>query len=175
MFKVDTRTLSRSDLDNLRARGAGIWRAGTPQAAVFRELGVRAATVSAWITAFRRGGESALATRTRSRKREELTETRGRRLRRKIEGKTPGQWRLDFALWTTDAVLAVIKRQCTTVVSKRTVHRSMYEWGYTPMKATKRAWQQDFVPVQGWIVGTYPRITARAKRCKGRIFWADET
>jgi transposase len=152
-----------------------MWRAGTPQAAVARELGVRPATVHAWITAFRRGGESALATRTRGRKREVLTEAQVRRLRRKIEGRTPGQLRLDFALWTTDAVLALIKRQFATTVSKRTVHRLMYEWGFTPKKATKRAWQQDFGQVQAWIVETYPRIAARAKRCKGRIFWADET
>jgi transposase len=175
MANVDTRTLSRADLDALRIRGVTLWRGGQSQVAVARYLGVRPATVHAWITAYRQGGEGGLATKTRGRKREVLTPRQIEVLRRKIEGKTPGQLRLDFALWTTDAVLELIRSRYGIIVSKRTVHRLMYEWGFTPKKATKRAWQQDFAQVKAWIAEEYPRIAARAKRCKGRIFWADET
>jgi transposase len=175
MAHVDTRRLSRSDLDVLRQRGIDMWRSGIPQAQVARELGVRPATVHSWTCIFKRGGLKALATKTRGRKRSTLTVAQSNRLRRWVEGKLPGQLRLDFALWTTDAVLTLIKNRFAKTVSKRTVHRLLYEWGFTPKKAARRAWQQDFGQVQTWTTETYPNIAVRAKRCKARIFWADET
>jgi transposase len=145
------------------------------QAEVARRLNVRPATVHRWTQIFKKGGIAALATKTRGRKRTALTAAQSQRLRRLIEGKIPGQLRLDFALWTTDAVLALIEQRFSKRVSKRTVHRLLYDWGFTPKKAARRAWQQDFGAVRTWVSAEYPRIAERAKRCNGRIFWADET
>ena len=175
MARVDTRTLPPHEIDALRRRGIELWRSGLCQAEVARQLDVRPATVHSWVQLYRTGGAKALQTRPRGRRRVVLTKRQEAMLQRRIEGNTPGQLRLDFALWTTDAVLALIKRLFNKSVSKRTVHRLLYRWGFTPKKAARRAWQQDFADVEAWLTSEYPKIAARAKRCGGCIFWSDET
>lgn len=175
MARVDTRHLSPREIDALRQKGIDLWRSGISQAEIARQLDVRPATVNSWVQLYRRGGSKALRTKQRGRRRVALTERQEALARRRIEGNTPGQLRLDFALWTTDAVLALIKRLFKKSVSKRTVHRLLYRWGFTPKKAARRAWQQDFAKVDAWLTSEYPKIAARAKRCGGCIFWSDET
>lgn len=175
MAKVDTRTLSPADLEIVRRRAIALVDGGMSQASAAREVGVREATMSRWMKRFHASGEEGLVDRKRGKPRELLTLRQEAHLRKKIEGKTPGQLRLDFALWTTDAVMTLIRVCYGKTVSKRTVHRLLFTWGFTPKKGTRRAWQQDNAAVAHWVATEYPAIATRAKREKGRIFWADET
>jgi transposase len=175
MAKVDTRTLSPAELEAVRRRGVALVESGMSLAAAAREVGVRAATMTSWMQRHRAGGSSGLVDHRRGRPRVALTVREEARLRRLIEGKTPGQLRMDFALWTTDAVLRLISDRCRKTVSKRTVHRLLGSWGFTPKKGTRRAWQQDAVAVARWVQTDYPEIAKRAKQEQARIFWGDET
>jgi transposase len=175
MAHVDTRTLPATDLEAIRRRAIEQVLGGMRQAAAAREAGVREATMSLWMQRYRENGPEGLVDRKRGRPRTALTSKQEVRLRKKIEGKTPGQLRLDFALWTTDAILELIHVLYRKRVSKSTVHRLLFSWGFTPKKGTRRAWQQDNVAVAKWTTEEYPAIARRAKRENGRIFWGDET
>ena len=175
MANVDTRSLSPTELEAVRRRGVALVESGRSLAAAAREVGVRAATMTSWMQRHRSGGSLGLVDHRRGRPRVALTVREEAHLRRLIEGKTPGQLRMDFALWTTDAVLRLIMDRCHKTVSKRTVHRLLASWGFTPKKGTRRAWQQDAVAVARWVQTDYPEIAKRAKQEQARIFWGDET
>jgi transposase len=175
MAKMDTRKLSQQEQDELRINAIAAWQGGVSQAEVSRRFDVREATVSSWVKEFKISGSKGLISQRRGRRETTLSESDKKRLYKKIVGNTPGQLRLGFALWTTDAVLSLIKVTLKKTVSKSTVHRLLYSWGFTPKKAQRRAWQQDFGKVDEWLNADYPNIAHRAKREKARIFWGDET
>ena len=175
MAKVDTRTLNPEALEIIRRRAVDLVAGGMTRAEAARTVGVRAATMTAWMQRYETGGSGGLVDRTRGRRREALTQKEELKLRGLIEGKTPGQLRMDFALWTTEAIMWLIGDRFGKTVSKRTVHRLLFAWGFTPKKGTRRAWQQDSVAVKHWVETEFPAINKRAKREKARIFWADET
>lgn len=174
MAKVDTRTLSFNELQVLRQRGVGLVLGGMTQAAAARETGVTAATMCSWMKRHNRRGEEGLVDRKRGKKRILLTKRQSERLRALIIGRHPGQLRLDFALWTVDAVIALTADRFGVSMSKRTTHRLLHEWGFTPKRSTRRAWQQDSQAVEQWIAREYPALASRAKREKALIFWGDE-
>ena len=118
MAKVDTRRLSQSEQDELRSKAIASWKAGSSQASVAREFGVREATVSSWVKSFKEKGAKSLKSKRRGRRETALTKTEKNRLYKKIVGNTPGQLRLGFALWTTDAVLRLIEVLLKKKVSK---------------------------------------------------------
>jgi len=124
---------------------------------------------------YRSKGENGIIDRPRGKKRILLKAWQSGRLRKLIMGNQPGQLRLDFALWTVDAVIALTEHRYGVTLSKRTTHRLLHEWGFTPKRSTRRAWQQDSQAVADWVATEYPRLSARAKREKALIFWGDET
>lgn len=156
MAKVDTRTLTQAEQDQLRRRAIDAWKHGMKQAAVARKFSVREATVSAWVRAYKKKGDKAITSKPRGRPSILLTDKQKARLYKKVVGNTPGQLRLGFALWTTDAVRELIRVLFKKTVSKSTVHRLLYSWGFTPKKAQRRAWQQDQVKVMNWLNDEYP-------------------
>jgi transposase len=156
MAKVDTRTLSFKDLQELRQRGVALVRGGMSQATAAREIGVTPTTMCSWMKRYRQRGADGIVDRRRGKKRILLTAKQSERLRRWIIGGHPGQLRLDFALWTVDAVIALAKDRFGVVMSKRTTHRLLHEWGFTPKRSTRRAWQQDSAAVAKWIAEEYP-------------------
>ena len=134
MAKVDTRTLNPEALEIIRRRAVDLVAGGMTRAEAARTVGVRAATMTAWMQRYETGGSGGLVDRTRGRRREALTQKEELKLRGLIEGKTPGQLRMDFALWTTEAIMWLIGDRFGKTVSKRTVHRLLFAWGFTAKK-----------------------------------------
>jgi len=62
--------------------------------------------------------------------------------------KTPDQIRLPFALWTRDAVKLLIRRCFGIEMPIRTVGEYLKQWGLTPQKPVKRAYEQSSQAVQ---------------------------
>ena len=50
----------------------------------------------------------------------------------------------------------------------------MAQWGFTPQKPIRRAFEQDEEKVQRWLQEEYPEIRKSAKRKKAEIYWGDE-
>ena len=77
-----------------------------------------------------------------------------------------------FALWTRQAVQALLRQRLHRTMPLRTVGEYLKRWGFTPQKPLKRAYEQRLAQVKRWQDETYPAIVAREK---AEIHWSDET
>jgi len=93
---------------------------------------------------------------------------------RLIESRCPDQLRLPFALWTRQAVQQLLARRFGLQVSVWTVGRYLRDWGFTPQKPVRRAYEQNPTVVRKWLEREYPAIRQQAKRESAEIRWGDE-
>jgi len=132
-------------------------------------------TVARWVSLHRKSGKRALAPRRRGRPPEpRLKGHQAATIKRLVVDRCPDQMRLPFALWTREAVAALIKRKFGLSLSVWTVGRYLRRWGFSPQKPAKRAFERDPEQVERWLKEEYPGIRAAAKREKAEILWGDE-
>lgn len=127
---------------------------------------------------YQEGGSVALKTGQRGRSKgafRHLTITQEKQICRKIVDKIPEQLKLDFALWTRDAVRLLIKQDTTIDMPIRTVGEYLKRWGFTPQKPLKFAYERKPEAVKKWLEIDYPEIRTKAKAIKAEIYWGDET
>ena len=80
----------------------------------------------------------------------------------------PDELGLDFALWSREAVRALIRRQYGVRLAVRTTGKYLARWGFTAQKPLRRAYEQNPAAVRHWLRHEYPAIVARARRARGR-------
>jgi transposase len=127
---------------------------------------------------FRKGGWKALRGKQRGTKMGEnrhLTGAQEAAIRGKIIDRRPEQLKLDFALWTREAVRQLILHEFGVDMPIRTVGEYLKRWGFTPQKPVKFAYERRPEKVKEWLEETFPEIRERAKREKAEIYWGDET
>ena len=111
----DARSLSDDALEALRARAVAMVSGGASQVAAARALGVHQNTVSLWLKAWRAAGAEALKAKRRGRRpgeQKRLSVAQERTLQQLITDRCPDQLKLPFALWTREAVRALIAARC---------------------------------------------------------------
>lgn len=94
---------------------------------------------------------------------------------RRIVGRTPGQLKLPFALWTSPAIKALIQECFGVEMQDRLVGKYLKRWDFTPQRLIKQALEQDPVRVHAWLEDTWPQVLARAQAEGATILWGDET
>jgi len=150
---------------------------GSTLAEIREALGMtHSAICDAW-KAYKEGGEDALKTGQRGRKvgeQRHLTVDQEKKVRRKIIDRLPEQLKLDFALWTRDAVRQLIAQETGIEMPVRTVGEYLKRWGFTPQKPLKFAYERKPELVKKWLETDYPQICAKAKQEKAEIYWGDE-
>jgi len=104
-----------------------------------------------------------------------LTAEQEAQVRGDIRDQRPEQLKMDFALWTREAVLVYIREHFGVNMPVRTVGEYLRRWGFTPQKPVKVAYEQKPEAVRKWLDEEYPAISARAKAENADIHWADET
>jgi transposase len=104
-----------------------------------------------------------------------LTNTREKEIQRAITDKYPDQVKLDFALWTREAVKLMIRQKYGIDMPIRTVGEYLKRWEYTPQRPVRYAYERDGEKVREWLETTYPAIKKQAKGEKADIYWGDET
>ncbi|MCP4120990.1 MAG: IS630 family transposase, partial [Bacteroidetes bacterium] len=57
----------------------------------------------------------------------------------------------------------------------RTVGNYLSQWGFTPQKPLKKAYEQSPTKVKKWLEDEYPQIKEKAKDEGAEIYWGDET
>jgi transposase len=141
-----------------------------------RTFQVTRQSIHNWLNAVRQGGAAALRARRRGPKAgaRSLAPHQAASLVRSITAGCPDQLRLPFALWTRQAVIELAQRRFGVGLSLSTIGRYLRDWGLTPQKPMRRAYERDPVAVQRWLDEEYPRIRARARRQKAEIHWGDE-
>jgi transposase len=130
-------------------------------------VGVNRRFVGEWVKAAAQSGEAALAGRRRGRRPGEqraLTAAQEDKLRGLIATQCPDQLHLPFALWTREAVQALIARETGVLPALPVVGRYLRRWGLTPQRPIRRATTRPC----GHSIA-YPRVTtATVALCASR-------
>jgi transposase len=176
---MDARRLSPDAQEDLRRRVVyAVIEDKMKASEAARTFGVCRQSVAAWVDRVRAEGSRALAARKRGPK---VGENRlvndasvERSIVRSIRGGCPDQLLLPFALWSREAVIALIRQRANRTVSLSTAGRYLRRWGFTPQKPMRRAYERDPAAVKAWLAEQYPAIQKRAKQQNALILWGDE-
>jgi transposase len=174
----DFRKLDMATQAELRRVAVAMVAAGKTRLETAAAVGVNRRYVGEWVAAAARAGAAALAGGRRGRRPGEqkaLSPRQEARLRRLIAERCPDQLKLPFALWTREAVGALIARETGVRLSAATVGRYLRAWGFTAQRPTQRVAERREPLIRAWLERDYPAIAARAKAEGCEIHWADET
>lgn len=176
MRNKDFRSLNSQSQEELRKRVVNAVSDGMSRQDAGKLFGVTRQSAGQWVKAHDKGGEDALQAqkRGRPRGRQSLTNRQAQAIQKAIIDRTPDQIKLPFCLWTREAVGLLIKRRFGIKLSVWTVGRFLNEWGFTPQKPVRRAFEQDPKAVGQWLKKEYPEIRRRAKVEQAEIYWGDE-
>jgi transposase len=174
MKKNDARRLNHKTLTELRKRAISSVHDGESPEVVARALGINRVTIYGWLARYRDGGWGALDAKKRGGRPPKLDGKALRWIYRIITRKNPEQMNFPFALWTTTMVATLIHRKFRIKVSRWSVGRLLNQLGLTVQRPMWRAYQQNPKEVERWLSEEYPKIAAKAKRLKARIFFGDE-
>jgi transposase len=123
-------------------------------------------------------GSAVLRPKTRGRKvgeKRSLNREQESHIQQVIKDKRPEQLKMEFALWSRQAVMELIEREFGVKLSVRGPGKYLKRWGFTPQKPIKKAYEQRPEAVKAWLEEEYPSIAARAKVEAGEVHWGDET
>jgi transposase len=176
MKRMDARRLSPDAQEDLRRRVVyAVLEDGMSAAQAARTFGVCRQSVASWIEQVESGGVKVLAARKRGPKpRLRMDAASEREVVRTIRNRCPDQLLLPFALWTREAVAALILRRTGRGISVWTAGRYLKHWNMTPQKPMRRAYERDPAAVTAWLAEQYPAIKMRAKAENALILWGDE-
>src|SRR5215217_555041 len=177
-IKRDFRTLAPATQAELRRVAVAMVEAGKTRIEAAETVGVNRRFVGQWVKVAAQGGEAVLAGRRRGRRPGEqkaLSAAQEDRLRVLIARGCPDQYGLSFALWTRQAVRALIARETGVWLTLSVVGRYLRAWGFTAQRPMRRATERQDEAVRAWLENTYPALARRAKTQGCEIQWADET
>jgi len=175
MKRTDFRALNSQAQEEVRKQSVRAVLSGKTQEEAAELFGVTRQAVCGWMALHREGGEKALQARKKGRpKGGKLKPSQSTRIARVILDKVPDQLKLPFCLWTREAIGMLIERKLGIQCSVWTVGRYVKQWGFTPQKPLRRAYEQNPGEVRRWLEREYPKIRARAKADGATIYWGDE-
>ena len=127
------------------------------------------------------GGAAALKPKTRGCKKgtaKRLSDEQEKDIRNAIRDKRPEQLKMEFALWTREAVMKYIEEHHGIRLPIRTVGEYLKRWGYTPQKPVRVAYEQKPEAVKEWLVTTCTVWGARQRfsmissvNNQGKCYW----
>jgi transposase len=175
MKKNDARSLSPTAQEALRRQAVKAVHQGLSHVAAAKLFGVCRHTIDRWIGKYETGGSRALAARKQGRPLgKAITPTQAKPILKAIINHCPDQLKLPFALWTREAVAELIEREQGQRLSVWTIGRYLRDWGMTPQKPIRKAYEQNPKAVKQWLQTEYPAIKRAAQRTKAAIHWVDE-
>jgi transposase len=171
----DARTLPSIAQEDLRRKVMRTVLEGKKQVEAAQIFGVTRQAVGKWVKKYREGGVRALRARKRGRpSKSSLLPWQAAQIAKAVVYRYPEQLKLPFYLWTREAVAELIERKFEIRLSRWTVGRYLAQWGFTPQKPIRRAFEQDPEQIRRWLEEKYPEIRKLAKLKKAEIYWGDE-
>lgn len=140
------------------------------------ELAAR--TVWAAAKAYQQSGWGAVKVRHGHRPRgagRALSREQEREVQRLLRYHVPYHLKMDYALWTRQAVGELIQRHFEVHLAVRAVGAYLKRWGFTPQRPLKKSYEQSLAAVSKWVNEAYPKIAEAAKHEGAEIQWGDET
>src|SRR4051794_41895076 len=162
----------------LRRVAVAMVRAGRTRIEAAEAVGVNRRFVGRWIQAAEQAGEAVLAGRRRGRRpweQKALSAAQEEGLRSLIARGCPDRFGLSFALWTRQAVRALIARETGVWLTLSVVGRYLRGWGFTAQRPMRRATERRDEAGRAWLGSTYPAIARKARAQGGGNHWARAT
>jgi transposase len=173
-MKIDGRTLSHETSEQFRTMAIRRVKEGEQPSSVMRSYGLCRTTIYRWLRAAKRGGEQALKARKHPGRKRTLSSKQALQVRRWINGRDPRQYGFDFGLWTRKIVAELVKEKFGVQLGVTAIGRLLSQLDITPRKPLRRAYERDPVAIERWKTQEFPKLQARAKRLRARIFFLDE-
>jgi transposase len=174
MARRDARALDHKTLEEMRIRAVEAVQRGQRVEAVAETMGLSRSTVFGWMALYRSGGWGSLKARPVPGRPPKITGSQIEWIYKTVAGKTPLQYRFEFALWTLDLVRWLIDERFGIGLSKTSTWRLMNQMGLSAQRPLWRASEQDVVAVERWKREEYPKIQALAKSEHASIWFGDE-
>jgi len=177
-MKEDARKLSAEVQEEKRKQAIRLHKKGLRYKEIAELVGVHFETIGKWVRVYKAEGIKGVALKVRGRKAgsgRALTADQEKEIQGLITDTTPDQLKLAYALWTRKAVKEIIEEKLGIKLAVRTVGDYLSQWGFTPQKPLKRAYEQNPAKVKKWLDEEYPEIKAKAKQENAEIYWGDET
>jgi len=173
--EADARRLSQKEQALLRRKAVDMVIAGRKKVEIAAILGVSRDAVGRWHGRYKKEGKKAFEPKRRGSPPPRVLSSRQEGwIRQRIIDKAPQQLKLPFALWTREAIAALIEKKYGLKVPLRTLTDYLRRWGFTPQKPARQALEQKSEAVRVWLEEEYPAIEAKAKAKNGIIYWEDE-
>jgi len=178
MKKQNGQKLTKEELLFVRKQIVQFHKSGMKNQAIADLLGYDIRMIRNAIKLYNKGGMASLQPKKAGRKvgtGAYLNAEQEKEIRKAICKDRPEQLKLDFALWDRKAVAELVERKFGVVLKPRSIGDYLKDWGFTPQKPIKRAYQQSNPAVKEWLETTYPQIQEDAKADFAEIQWCDET
>jgi transposase len=173
MKKDDARKLDHATLEALRIRAVQSVQDGQRPEVVARTLRITSRTIYRWLAQYRRGGWHALKAKPLAGRPPKLDDKKLKWIYNAVTQKNPLQFRFQFALWTREMVVDLIKEKYGIRLAANSVGRLLAQLGITPQKPLYRAIERDESLVQKWLKVEYPKIKKIAKTQGADIYFGD--
>jgi transposase len=170
----DGRALSHRTLEEMRIRAVERVQAGESPEVVIQALGFTRSCIYAWLARYRTGGWGALKARALKGRPMKIQPAQMRWLYRTITGKSPLQFRFEFALWTREIIRVLLREQFLLKLSLASVGRLLKQLGLTCQRPLFRAMEQDPQRVRQWLEQEYPCLREQARQAGAEIYFGDE-
>jgi len=174
MTRRDGRSLDHKTLEELRIRAVEGVQAGESPEDVIRMLGFTRSCIYTWLALYRAGGWGALRARALKGRPMRIQPQQMRWLYRTITGKSPLQYRFEFALWTREIVRMLLAEEFQLKLSLSSVGRLLKQLGLSCQRPLYRAIEQDPERVRQWREEEYPGIRRQAQQQRAEIYFGDE-
>jgi len=174
MKRRDARTLTHRTLEEIRIRAVERVQAGESPEVVIEALGFSRSCIYTWLARYRAGGWGALQARALKGRPMKVRPEQMRWLYRTVTGKSPLQYRFEFALWTREMIRILLREEFGLKLSVASVGRLLKQLGLTCQRPLFRAMEQDPKRVRQWREQEYPVIREEARQAGADIYFGDE-
>lgn len=174
MDRKDGRRLDHKTLEEIRVRAVEQVQKGESPEVVIKALGFSRACIYNWLAMYRSGGWSALKARVLHGRPKMISGEQMQWLYKTIVGKSPLQYRFEFALWTRPIIQSVLQEELKLRLSLSSIGRLLKQLGLSCQRPLFRASEQNPKRVLRWLEEEYPAIQKLAKKENAAIFFGDE-
>ena len=174
MKRRDARALDHKTLEEIRIRAVERVQAGESPEVVIQVLGLSRSCIYTWLARYRAGGRGALKARALKGRPLKMQPAQMKWVYQTVVGKSPLQFRFEFALWTREMIRLLLREQFQLKLSLASVGRLLKQLGLTCQRPIFRATEQDPQRVRQWREQDYPAIREEARLCGAEIYFGDE-
>jgi transposase len=162
MKRRDARALDHKTLEEIRIRAVERVQAGESPEVVIQTLGFSRSCIYTWLARYRAGGWGGLKARALKGRPMKIRPGQLRWLYQTVTGKSPLQYRFEFALWTREMIRTLLREQFQLKLSLASVGRLLKQLGLTCQRLLFRAMEQDPERVQPSVPRSMRRLPDRS-------------